>query len=152
EGGGAIAQVTNRPGVHTPLVSPNGATVALVSSNDVTPSELYLIDAKGGTERRITKSPPPDFANYAWIQPRYATFKSRTDGLTLPARIGEPPILGRSKKYPVIFGPVYSNTVRNQWAGVNATLQQFLALEGGYIGVQADVRGSTGYGRDFREK
>jgi dipeptidyl-peptidase-4 len=47
---------------------------------------------------------------------------------------------------------VYSNTVRNQWAGVNATLQQYLALEGDYIGVLVDVRGSTGYGRDFREK
>jgi len=51
----------------------------------------------------------------------------------------------------VLFGPVYSNTVRNRWAGLYATLQQYLAIEKGYIVVQVDVRGSTGYGRSFRE-
>ncbi|HMS03891.1 MAG TPA: prolyl oligopeptidase family serine peptidase, partial [Gemmatimonadaceae bacterium] len=45
----------------------------------------------------------------------------------------------------------YSNTVRNRWAGTYGLLQQYLALERGYIVAQVDVRGSTGYGRDFRE-
>jgi dipeptidyl-peptidase-4 len=152
EDGGAITQITSLPGVHTPIVSPDGSTVALLSSNDVTPTELYLVGAGGGPERRITHSPPPEFYEYHWVQPRYVTFKSRTDNFTLHARILEPPGLVRGKKYPVIFGSTYSNTVRNQWAGLNATLQQYLALERGYIGVLVDVRGSTGYGRAFREK
>jgi dipeptidyl-peptidase-4 len=45
---------------------------------------------------------------------------------------------------------VYSNTVRNRWGGISGTLQQFLVQQG-YIVVQADVRGSVGYGRAFRE-
>jgi dipeptidyl-peptidase-4 len=50
----------------------------------------------------------------------------------------------------VIFGPVYSNTVRNRWGGLTGTLQQYL-VQRGYIVVQVDVRGSVGYGRRFRE-
>ena len=50
----------------------------------------------------------------------------------------------------MIFGPAYSNTVRNRWSGTTALLQQLL-VERGYIVIQVDVRGSTGYGRNFRE-
>ena len=63
-----------------------------------------------------------------------------------------PPNIDSTKHYPVLFGPAYSNTVRNRWGGMNGMLQQYLALEKGYIVVQVDVRGSTGYGREFREK
>jgi dipeptidyl-peptidase-4 len=45
---------------------------------------------------------------------------------------------------------VYSNTVRNQWPGLTGTYQQYLALNG-YLVLQVDIRGSSGYGRKFRE-
>ena len=41
--------------------------------------------------------------------------------------------------------------MRNRWAGRWALIQQLL-VERGYIVVQVDVRGSTGYGRAFREE
>ena len=151
EDGGPAVRVTTSPGVHVPFLSPDGSTLALLHSHDVMPTELFLVDAKGGPERRITTSPPAEFGRVPWVKARYATFKSRIDGHTLHARILEPANLDRSKKYPVIFGPVYSNTVRNRFAGLYATLQQLLVIERGYIVVQVDVRGSTGYGRDFRE-
>ncbi len=151
--GSRVEQLTRMPGTHTPFLSPDGRTVALLTSNDVTPTELYVLDTRSGaTQRRITHSQAPDFATTAWITPEYVTFPSRTDTPPLHARILYPPNLDRSRKYPVLFGPVYSNTVRNRWAGLYATLQQYLAIEKGYIVVQVDVRGSTGYGRDFREK
>jgi dipeptidyl-peptidase-4 len=152
EQGGAVLEVTRLPGTHQPLVAPDGRHVALLHSNDVTPTELYVIASEGGTERRITRSPTAEFAQYAWIQPRYVTFKSRSDGIVLHGRLLEPPNLDRSKKYPSIIGPVYSNTVRNQWKGPHSTLQQYLTLEGGYIGLQIDVRGSVGYDRAFRDR
>jgi dipeptidyl-peptidase-4 len=136
-----------------PFLAPDGSKVALLHSNDVTPTELYIADTKGGgDERRITRSPPEDFYNHKWIQPKYVTFESHVDGVTLHGRLLEPPNLDRSKKYPVILGPVYSNTVRNQWRGTYGTLQQYLALEGEYIGLHVDLRGSYGYGQDFRKK
>ncbi len=108
--------------------------------------------APGAPMTRVTTSPPPEFAAVPWVKGRYVTFKSKTDSFTLHARILLPPGLDSTKRYPVLFGPVYSNTVRNRWAGLYGTLQQLLAIEHGYIVVQVDVRGSTGYGRDFREK
>ncbi|MCC7051853.1 MAG: prolyl oligopeptidase family serine peptidase [Gemmatimonadaceae bacterium] len=153
EGGGRRERVTTMAGVHLPFVSPDGRTVALLTSNDTTPSELYLLDVKpGATETRVTRSQAPGFAQVRWQPARYVTFRSRTDTPPLHARIILPPNLDSTRKYPVLFGPVYSNTVRNRWAGTYGTLQQYLAIEKGYIVVQVDVRGSTGYGRDFREK
>ena len=152
EAGGAIAQVTQLAGVHMPTVSPDGTRVAVLHSNDVTPTELYIAGAAGGVaERRITKSPAKEFAKYPWIQPRYVTFKSHVDGATIHGRLIEPPNLDKTRKYPVIIGPVYSDTVRNQWRGLYGTLQQMLAIEGQYIGLHVDVRGSVGYGRAFTD-
>ena len=152
ERGGPVMQVTSLPGVHIPFVSPDGLTVAVLHSNDVTPTELYIVDAKGGTaEKRITRSPPDEFYNYEFVEPRYVTFKSRIDDFVLHGRILEPPDLDQSQKYPVVLGPVYSNTVRNEWRGLYSTLQQFMALERGYINLQIDIRGSVGYGKAFRE-
>ncbi len=146
-------RLTTRAGTHTPFVSPDGLSIALIATDDVTPPELYMLDVRtGATERRITHSQPAAFAATPWVRAQYVTLRSRTDTPPLRARILFPPGLDSTKKYPVLFGPVYSNTVRNRWQGVYATLQQYLAIEKGYIVVQVDVRGSTGYGRDFREK
>ncbi len=151
-GGGAAERVTTRPGVHLPVLSPDGARLALLQSDDLSPPELYLTDARERTpEQRITHSPPAEFATYPWATPRYVSFKHRSEPFTIHARIIEPPNMDRSKKYPVIFGPVYSNTVRNHWNGLYGMVQQLLVQQG-YIVVQVDVRGSTGYGREFREK
>jgi dipeptidyl-peptidase-4 len=150
--GGPAVKVTTRAGTYAPpVVSPDGQVLALLANDDVTPTELYLADARGGpAERPITHSPSPEFADYHWARPRYVTFPG-PDGFTLHARIIEPTNLERTRRYPVVFGPVYSNTVRNRWGGQNGLLQQLL-VQHGYIVVQVDVRGSTGYGRTFREK
>ncbi len=151
--GGAARQLTTRAGTHIPFVSPDGRTVALLSSSDTEPTELYLLDVRAGaSERRITTSTPAAFSTIPWIVPQYVTFPGSTSGVPLHARILFPPRLDSTRKYPVLFGPVYSNTVRNRWGGSNGMLQQHLALDKGYIVVQVDVRGSTGYGRTFREK
>jgi dipeptidyl-peptidase-4 len=82
--------------------------------------------------------------------PRYETFRNAVDGFPVHARILEPANLDKTRRHPVVFGPVYSNTVRNRWGGMNGTLQQYLVQQG-FIVVQVDVRGSVGYGRPFRE-
>lgn len=153
EKGGPITQLTTLAGSHLPYLSPDASKIALIHSNDVTPIELYIIDTKAKSpERRITDSPPKEFYEYKWIEPRYVTFESHIDGVTLHGRLLEPPNLDKSKKYPVIIGPVYSDTARNQWNGTYGTLQQYLALEGQYIGLHIDIRGSSGYGVAFRDR
>ena len=152
EAGGAPQQITTMAGTHEPFVSPDGKKLAVLHSSDTSPTELYLLRTEGGDkERRITHSPLDAFNHYPWIEPRYVTVESRIDDYTLHGRLLVPPGLAPGKRYPVIVGPVYSNSVRNRWAGSRGTLQQYLALEGDYIGLQVDIRGSTGYGRSFRE-
>ena len=149
--GGAATRITTMPGDNRPYPSPDGSRVAILHSNDVTPTELYLAAADGqSAPQQITDSQPAEFKQKSWAVARYMKFPSRIDAHTLHARVLEPADLDRSRRYPVIFGPVYSNTVRNRWSGRYALIQQLL-VERGYIVVQVDVRGSTGYGRDFRE-
>jgi len=150
--GGTATRVTTLPGQHRPYPSPDGTRVALLHNSDLSPPELYLLDTRNDLpENRVTTSPTPEFIRRSWVQARYATFPSRIDDYTLHARILEPASLKPGKRYPVVFGPAYSNTVRNRWAGTIGLLHQLL-VERGYIVVQVDVRGSTGYGRAFREE
>ncbi len=152
ERGGAPRQLTTKPGSHTPFTSPDGRTIALLHSSDREPTELYLLDAvAGATERRITTSTTAQFDALPLVTPRYFTVARGGDSVGLRVRLLVPPGLDSTKRYPVLFGPVYSNTVRNRWGGMNGMLQQYLAVEKGYLVVQVDVRGSTGYGRAFRE-
>lgn len=152
--GGAARRITSLPGVHQPSLSPDGRWLALLSSNDTTPTELYLLDAAGdGVERRVTRSPLPEFYDHEWLTPRYTSFPSRIDDFRIHARIIEPPAREPGKRYPVILGSIYSNTVLNMWNPDRPTsiLQQQMAMTGDYITVLVDVRGSIGYGVAFRE-
>ena len=150
-GGAAPIALTSWAGTHSPVVAPNGRGLATIWTDDVTPPELIVVEAGGAvTERRVTTSPLAEFSRLTWARPRYATFTNAADGFVVHARILEPPGLDRTRRHPVIFGPVYSNTVRNRWNGLAGTLQQYL-VQKGYIVVQVDVRGSVGYGRRFRE-
>jgi dipeptidyl-peptidase-4 len=152
ERSGRTRQLTTRAGMHAPIVSPDGRTLALITSSDTVPPELFLLDVRAGaTERRITTSQPAEFARVPWVAGTYITFPGTPGNPPLHARLLLPPNLDSTKRYPVLFGPAYSNTVRNRWAGTYGMLQQYLAIEKEYIVVQVDVRGSTGYGRAFRE-
>jgi len=152
DAGGTPRQLTTRAGLHTPYPAPDGRTVALLTSSDTVPPELYLLDVRAGaTERRITTSTTPDFARVPWIAGTYLTVPNAPGQPALHVRLLLPRDVDNGVKRPVLIGPAYSNTVRNRWAGTYGLLQQYLALERGYIVAQVDVRGSTGYGRDFRE-
>ena len=143
--GGTPIRVSPLPGTNVPFVSPDGAAVAFLHSDDGAPTELYI------GPRRITRSPPPEFDRVRWGRVQYRTFPSTTAGVPLHVRIVTPADMDPKRKYPVLFGPVYSNTVRNHWDAHLGGLTQLL-VEHGYVLVQVDSRGSTGYGRAFREK
>ncbi|HVS14534.1 MAG TPA: prolyl oligopeptidase family serine peptidase [Thermoanaerobaculia bacterium] len=159
-GGGESQRLSVRPGTHQPVVAPGGARAAVAFSSDTTPPELLLTDLQAGPlegtlrERRVTVSPLEEIARYRWVEPRYVSFPSRTDGTTLHGRLTLPPDLDRTKRYPAILGSVYSDTVRNQWGGRTAHpiwgLDQYLAQEG-YVLLNVDIRGSWGRGKEHRQ-
>ena len=161
DSGGSPARVTSMTGVQEELaVSSDGSRIAVIGSSDLKPAELYIVEVnQSGAQLQVTRSPVPEFYEYPWIEPRYVSFSSRLGDYTLHARIVEPRDLDKSRRYPVILGNVYSNTVRKSWttrghptAERISAFQQSMALEGGYITVQVDLRGSIGYGVAFREE
>ncbi|WP_288371795.1 prolyl oligopeptidase family serine peptidase [uncultured Algoriphagus sp.] len=149
--GGDPEQVTHLSGQNVGYPSPDGKYLVFMHSNDTSPPELYVVSSEGGDARQITQSPLPAFTERTWTAAEYVSFPSLVDDYTLHARILKPTNMQPGKKYPVIFGPVYSNTARNRWAG-NYSLVQQLLVKKGYIIVQVDSRGSNGYGRAFREE
>ena len=148
---GEPEQVTPLAGQNVGYPSPDGQHLVFRHSNDTSPAELYVINSDGGEATRITHSPLPAFTERSWTAAEYVSFPSLVDDYTLHARIMKPTNMQPGKKYPVLFGPVYSNTARNRWAG-NYSLVQQLLVKKGYIIVQVDSRGSNGYGRAFREE
>lgn len=152
--GGGAKQVTSVPGTHeSATLSPDGKYVASIASSDMRPGELYIVGADGRDARQVTHSPLPEFAELPMARVRYVSFPSRIDDFTLHARIVEPANLDPDKSYPVIIGNVYSATARSQWSWPRpvSLIQHAMAHDGDYISVQVDLRGSSGYGVDFRE-
>ena len=144
-------QVTHLSGRNVGYPSPDGRHLVFIHSNDTSPPEIYLVSSEGGNATQITLSPLPAFMERTWAHAEYVSFPSLVDEYTLHARVLKPTNMKPGKKYPVLFGPVYSNTARNRWAG-NYSLVQNLLVKKGYIIVQVDSRGSNGYGRAFREE
>jgi len=149
--GGHPVQVTALAGQNVGYPSPDGQHLVFMHNDDTSPSELYVANKEGGEAVRITNSPLPAFNERKWVAAEYVSFPSLVDDYTLHARIMKPTDMEPGKQYPVIFGPVYSNTARNRWAGNYSLIQQLLVKKG-YIIVQVDSRGSNGYGRAFREE
>ena len=142
-------QLTHRPGHHEVVAPPAGDGVAILRSDDRNPTELYLATGDGAP-RRITHSPSEAFADFPLAQVRYLTAPGPQAGRSLHIRLLLPADFDASRRYPVLFGPMYSNTVRNRW-GFAYTLMQQALTQRGYLVAQVDMRGSTGYGRAFRE-
>lgn len=149
--GSDTEQLTHLAGRNSGYPSPDGRYLAFMHSNDTSPTELYVVSVDGGEPTRITDSPLPAFHERTWTAGEYVSFPSLVDDYTLHARILKPANMQPGKKHPVLFGPVYSNTAKNRWAGTSSMIQQML-VEKGYIVVQVDSRGSDGYGRAFREE
>ncbi len=149
--GGKPEQLTSLAGRNVGYPSPDGKHLVFLHSDDTSPNELYVMSDKGVKPTRLTNSPLPAFSKRTWTAAEYVSFPSKVDDYTLHARILKPANMESGQKYPVIFGPVYSNTARNRWAGNYSLIQQLLVKKG-YIVVQVDSRGSNGYGRAFREE
>jgi dipeptidyl-peptidase-4 len=115
--------------------------------------------------RRVTHSPAPDFAEIDIPVPYYFTLESRLDGETIHALLLLPPELkhidieevlagrrsGDLPRLPAIIcvhGGGYAQSVFKGWRW--RTLYDAYLLNRGYVILDLDYRGSSGYGRKFR--
>lgn len=149
--GGKITRLTANTGTYDPTYATDFRGIALLHTSDTSPVELAVLSpVKSGAERRVTHSPLPKFDTLPWAKVTYPEFRSHVDGTPLVGRLMVPRDFDPTKRYPLIVGSVYSDTVVNQWGrgpvGAPAwALDQYL-VNRGYLVLKVNVRGSWGHG------
>ena len=151
--GGQVEALHPGHGTQMPVYSPDFAWAADRFSDDLSPPDLYLRALDGQKAPvRLTQSPQPAFHQQRWAEVRYVDGISRTDGAPLTMRLMLPRDHDPARRYPLVVGSVYSDTLRNQWGGRDAhpswALDQYLA-DRGFLVASPGIRGSFGRGRDW---
>jgi len=152
--GGTRERITQVKGGHDVAVSPDGKLLADVYSSSNRPPDLFVMPfAAGGKMSQLTTSPTDEWLSFPWIVPEIVMIPA-SDGVQVPARIYRPSDMGaKSNGSAVIFvhGAGYLHNVVDYWSDYarEYMFNQFLASKG-YVVLDADYRGSAGYGRDWR--
>lgn len=147
--GSGKQKLSTREGVNAGFVSADARYTALLSADPSQPFDLYV------NGERVTTSPRPEFSQYPWPETRFVQFRSRGDGRTVHAKMLLPPGFGPQDRRAVVFfihGAGYATSVLKQWGSymdVRFVFNCYLANRG-YVVMDLDYRGSSGYGRDWR--
>ncbi|MFH1573684.1 MAG: prolyl oligopeptidase family serine peptidase, partial [Acidobacteriota bacterium] len=174
--GGPRTQITTRPGNHRVWLSPDERTAAVIYSYSNLPPELCLMENRPGAEaHQLTVTPTDEWRSFPWVDPRLITFQAR-DGAEVYARIYTPEMLqeapGRARsraqtpgtrqgaarnaapgRPAVIFvhGAGYAQNVHKYWSSYyREYMFHHLLIDRGFVVMDIDYRGSSGYGRDWR--
>jgi dipeptidyl aminopeptidase/acylaminoacyl peptidase len=142
-GGEITRPIAGRRKVESYSISQDGTVAATLSSSN-TPDEAYLLPANGDL-RRLSKVNEEAIAGIDLAAVDYVHFKSK-DGTTIGAFVIKPPAYTAGVKYPAILwlhgGPTLSHQAEFDFRA------QILAANG-YVVVQPNPRGSSGYGEEF---
>ncbi len=151
--GSGKEKLSSHEGLNIGIVSEDGHDIAMMMADVKNPFDLYV----GG--HRVTTSPRAEFAKYAWPDSRFISFPSRGDGKPVAARLFLPQgyrLEDRSQKArPAVFfihGSGYATSVLKQWGAYQELRYVFNCslVNKGYVVLDLDYRGSSGYGRDWR--
>ncbi|HEY0929395.1 MAG TPA: prolyl oligopeptidase family serine peptidase [Gemmatimonas sp.] len=151
--GGLRTKITREHGGHSLTPSPDGKRFADVYSASNLPPELYVINADGSNQTRLTVSTSEAFRSRTWLKPAIVKIPA-SDGIEVPARIYRPEDMGvKPNGGAVMFvhGAGYLHNVHDFWSTYTREymFNQLLASKG-YIVLDVDYRASAGYGRDWR--
>ncbi len=155
---GSMTVVSNDGGGRRILLGPDGATLAEVHSKPNRPWELRLRTLRGregggeaaGVPRTVTDSPSPAFRGHPWIAPEIVQIPA-SDGVQVPARIYRPDGEGLRPAVIFVHGAGYLQNVHDWWSRYarEYAFHHLLRAEG-FVVLDVDYRGSSGYGRDWR--
>jgi dipeptidyl aminopeptidase/acylaminoacyl peptidase len=150
--GGPRTRITPLSGWNDASLSPDEATLAVLFSTPTTPPEIYLqANSPRAEPRRITVSTTEAFGAVPWYDPEVIAFPAR-DGVKIHARLFTP-VTQDPRRPAVIFlhGAGYLQNAHRGWSSYSREYMfHNLLMEHGYVVLDLDYRGSSGYGRDFR--
>ena len=151
--GSGKERLSKREGINIGSVSADGEYIATLEADLDNPFDLYV------NGRPVTMSPRPEFSRYQWPRTQFVTFPSRRDRKTVAAKILLPPgyRVGERNQKPLpavlfIHGSGFATSVLKQWGSyqeLRYVFNCYLANKG-YVVLDLDYRGSSGYGRDWR--
>jgi len=141
-GGEITRPISGRVVISSYSVAKSGEIAAQVTTAD-RPSEIYTIS--NGPLTRLTHVNDDFMAKIKVVTPEYVKFKSK-DGTTVAGYLYKPLDYVAGKKYPALLhphgGPVWA------YYGEFAHFEQLFAANG-YVVLEPNPRGSTGYGQDY---
>lgn len=146
-------KLSRREGINVGVVAEDGKNLALLEADLKMPLELFV------NGERVTTSTRPEFSSYAWPETRFVEFPARGDKAIVKAKLLLPPGYDPSKKdgkkWPSVFfihGAGIASSVLKQWGSYQDqrfVYNAFLASKG-FVVMDLDYRGSSGYGREWR--
>ena len=142
-------EISPFPGyVDTIKFSPDSKEIYFLFSSVRNSFDLFRYNLAEGRCTQVTNSIPKDIDTSYFVDAREVTFRSRPDGLNIPALLFLPSGWDGRSKLPAVVdihgGPAWQSL--NMW---NPLIQALVAR--GMAVIAPNYRGSTGYGRKFRE-
>lgn len=137
------------PGLHNQThFTPDGQHLVFsFGSADEIP-DIWIASLSDHTTRPLTRSAPAELDRSAFVQPRHVWYPSLDAGVSVPALLYVPRDLPADRRPPAIVfvhgGPTGQH--ENDWY---PAVQDF--IQRGYVVICPNYRGSTGYGKAFRE-
>jgi dipeptidyl aminopeptidase/acylaminoacyl peptidase len=123
----------------------DGQSFVVTWSTPSAPTDLLLVDARTAEVTPLRKEPRPSISNLPPLEVRTSEVAAH-DGLKIPVHAFLPASAKNGAKLPVIVnyhgGPTSVSEIR--W---NPQVRFFTSL--GYVWVEPNVRGSTGFGRNY---
>ncbi|WP_052631412.1 prolyl oligopeptidase family serine peptidase [Pseudoxanthomonas suwonensis] len=131
--------------------SPDGQRLALDINSATSPSDVYVVDLAGKALTRWTRSEVGGLDASAFVAPtlvRYPTF-DQVDGQprTIPAFYYRPAKPAASGKHPVLIN-IHGGPEAQSHPVFNPSIQ-FMLADLGVAVLVPNVRGSSGYGKDY---
>ncbi len=140
-----VELVGGRRRINGVAYDPAGKVMAFVATSSNRPTELFVANADGTNERKVTTFNDALNAEVAWSEAERFTYKS-VGGLEIEAWLMKPVGYDPSKKYPLVLyihgGPhsAYGEEWFDEFQNLTAA---------GMFVLFTNPRGSAGYGADF---
>ncbi|CAN5611823.1 hypothetical protein BH23ACI1_BH23ACI1_06290 [soil metagenome] len=156
--GGQRIRITSEPGVDTTLVvSPADDALAFIRSNPANLPDLWVTaPVDGASAKQLTQSMTPALKAFGWQAPRIISYPAK-DGLLIKAQLFLPEPFDPAATYPAIVHVHQAAIYQEAFLG-SGPHKDNLGWYGwhqrmagrGFVILNVDYRGSSGYGRDFR--
>src|SRR6266508_2378842 len=142
--------VADRPGVHQSIrIGPDGDLVAFVFTGAREPWDVYVTRERMTEPRRLTRSLPATIDPATLVEPIHVRYPGAM-GTEIPALLYVPHAEAvRGDGPPPAIVHVHGGPTSQHYRWWDRASQWF--ANNGYVVLAPNIRGSTGYGREFQE-